>query len=287
MKHTASYKFLKKSSGQAVLLVILGMAVVLTIVLSVVSRSVTDVSISEVEENSSKAFSAAEAGIERLLIGETNISGEQLGNDAFIESAQSYTLGEGGNFFSFSDNYNNGDTATVWFVSHTDDGLRLTCTNKICFNGSSFTVFWNGNNTAVEVVVYYDTLGLSGAIASTPNFSGIRVKRFAFDPISSRRAVNGFAAASGGQNGYSFSSGSINISDLTRPLFAVIRVLYGYSSGLGVNVQGGVLPSQGKLLVSRGYSGGTVRQVEVADYYRTPLSVFEAGLVSSGDLSKQ
>ena len=52
----------KIESGQALLLVLLGMAVVLTIVLSILSRSVTDIAVTSREEEALRAFSAAEAG---------------------------------------------------------------------------------------------------------------------------------------------------------------------------------------------------------------------------------
>jgi hypothetical protein len=54
-------------SGQVVLIVLLVMVVVLTIGLSLISRSVTDISISKDEEEAIRAFSAAEAGIEAAL----------------------------------------------------------------------------------------------------------------------------------------------------------------------------------------------------------------------------
>jgi Tfp pilus assembly protein PilX len=55
-------------SGQALLLVLLSMAVVLTIVLSVLSRTITDITVTTKEEEALRAFAAAEAGIERALI---------------------------------------------------------------------------------------------------------------------------------------------------------------------------------------------------------------------------
>jgi len=278
----------RKSSGQAVLLVILGMAVVLTIVLSVVSRSVTDVSVTNVEEGSSKAFSAAEAGIERLLIGDASfISNLDLGNNASIQSAQSLVLGEGEASFDFPDTYNSGDLATVWFVSHDDTNIqKLSCTGKPCFNGTSFSIHWNGD-VAVEVSVYYDTNGSSGVIASTPNFSGVKVKRFAFDPNATRRNNNKFSATiASSQQGYSYSSGDISLSGLTRPLFARVKFLYGSASGFRVTTVGGTLPSQGRLLVSKGAASNATRQIEVRDYYRAPIEVFEAGIFSQADLTK-
>lgn len=56
-----------KSSGQAVLLVLLVVAVALGLGLSIISQSTTDVRISQQEQNSARAFNAAEAGIEEAL----------------------------------------------------------------------------------------------------------------------------------------------------------------------------------------------------------------------------
>lgn len=58
---------MRKNSGQVTLLVLLVMVVLLTVGLAVVSRSVTDIRISKETEESARAFSAAEAGIEEAL----------------------------------------------------------------------------------------------------------------------------------------------------------------------------------------------------------------------------
>ena len=274
----------RKSSGQAVLLVILGMAVVLTIVLSVVSRSVTDVSVTKVEEDSSKAFSAAEAGIEKLLIGGSSFTESNLGDIGASVSAQALDFGSG-TIVDFFETYNSGDIATVWFVSHDDNNIqKLICTtSKPCFNGTSFSVHWN-ENAAVEVAVYYG----SGAIDDPPNFSGVKVKRFAFDPNATRRNNNKFSATiASSQQGYSYSTGDIILFGLTRPLFARVKFLYGSVNGFRVTTPTGYpLPSQGRLLVSKGVANNAARQVEVRDYYRAPIEVFEAGIFSRGDLTK-
>jgi type II secretory pathway pseudopilin PulG len=55
------------SSGQIILAVLLVMAVILTVGLAALSRSVTDIRISKETEESARAFSAAEAGIEEAL----------------------------------------------------------------------------------------------------------------------------------------------------------------------------------------------------------------------------
>src|SRR4030067_2407301 len=53
--------------GQALLIILLVLSVVLTLALSFVSRSVTDITITSQEEESVRALSAAEAGVEQAL----------------------------------------------------------------------------------------------------------------------------------------------------------------------------------------------------------------------------
>jgi len=293
-------KFLsRKSSGQAVLLVILGMAVVLTIVLSVVSRSVTDVSVTKVEEDSSKAFSAAEAGIEKLLIGgSSSISNFDLGNQASIELAQTSALGEGERFFSFDETYKSGDIGTIWFVSHdSNDPSKLAPCSAAspCFNGDIENICWNGTDEeapAVELSFYYDT----GGGFSVGDFSGVKVKRLAFDPVANRSV--GFGAISQPPaddqdlNSYRFCTGSIPRSVIGggsgQPLFARVKFLYNTATGynFGIKVSNGTLPSQGRQLESKGTAGSAARKIVVNDYYRAPLGIFEAGIFSQGDLTK-
>lgn len=57
----------KPSAGQAVLIVLLVIAVALGFGLSIISQSVTDAKISKQEQEAARAFSAAEAGIEEAL----------------------------------------------------------------------------------------------------------------------------------------------------------------------------------------------------------------------------
>jgi hypothetical protein len=303
----------KNSSGQAVLLVLLGMAVVLTLVLSVVSRSVTDISITTRDEDSARAFSAAEAGIENLIIGgpwegslETGIS--------YNAGVSSY--GKSQNFFNLGDieKYYSGETATVWFVSHdADDNSKLTCgPEDPCFSGNNLKVCWGNQGStvadleeqtpAIEVSLYYDSkVGQpASVVGSTKDYSGVRVSRSAFDPNSSRSgASNDFSATSGtctlDDKTYPFSADL----DLTSPdrkltencattqgclLFARIKFLYNSQTAheLGVEVSGGTLPSQGELLSSLGSSGDASRRIDAINLYKSPLDIFESGVFSAG-----
>src|SRR5687768_11168985 len=60
---------MKKMKGQVILILLLVMTVGLAIGLSVIQRSLSDVTTASKIEQSSRAFSAAEAGIERALKG--------------------------------------------------------------------------------------------------------------------------------------------------------------------------------------------------------------------------
>ena len=79
--------------GQIGLIVILIMAVGLTIGLAIASQSITDVSISETEEKSLRAFNAAEAGIEEVLqmgtLGNTSLSFGAITTEVTVNESKS------------------------------------------------------------------------------------------------------------------------------------------------------------------------------------------------------
>src|SRR3990167_502499 len=145
--------------GQALLIVLLTLAATLTVVLSVVSRSVTDITVSTYEEDALRAFSAAEAGIEEALL------------KGSIEDPVPVTIEEGvtydvkiedktidGKSFRYPKDLVSGETATFWFASHNNNG-ELTCSGKPCFINNIVRFCW-GNPVAstvpaIEVMFYY------------------------------------------------------------------------------------------------------------------------------------
>jgi len=287
----------KPNSGQALLIVLLGMAVVLTLVLSIVSRSVTDVSITTKDEESLRAFSAAEAGVEQLLIGGSG-SGE-FPNSSY--TAQVYDIGNSEYYF-FPNQLKSGDVVTLWFVEHDDQG-NLTCAGGTCVdaNGKDINFCWGDKDTpgltpAIEVAFYYDeTLG-----ALNGNYSGVRVVRGAFDPDTSRD--NNFNSAndlscSGWEVAYDYQTGSKSLnSDYGIPatcregclLFARIKMIYNISShGIAARLINSTFPNQGKKIESTGTSGDATRKVEAIQTFSEPLPIFENAVFSNaGDLSK-
>lgn len=297
----------KSQSGQAVLIVLLAMAVTLTLVLSIVTRSITDISLTATDEDSARAFSAAEAGIENLLIG--GPSSGQVGENSSYEASPPAEYGLGSATLALGQVTKplSGESATVWFVSHDDTGKYFVCNDaegQPCYAGNSIRFCWGnegaesqlGSQTpAVEVSTYYDETKES--LGLTPNFSGVKVARSAWDPAASfRNPANGFSTptitpnCSIGGKTYPFGT-QINMPAVCSGvgdgclLFARIKFLYNLDDGhdFSVEVLGGdTLPSQGTLYSSTGLSGESVRKVETIDLYKTPLDSFEAGLFSAG-----
>jgi Tfp pilus assembly protein PilX len=88
-----------RESGQALVLVLLSLSVVLTLVLFILARSITDVTVSSRQEESVRAFSAAEAGIERALVAGTGFGTTEIGNASYTTSVTDFALG--GNDMNF------------------------------------------------------------------------------------------------------------------------------------------------------------------------------------------
>ena len=281
-------------------LVLLSLSVVLTLVLFILARSVTDIAVSSRQEESVRAFSAAEAGIERALViglgfGATD---ELIGNASYTTSVTEFALGE--TEVNFPSPISSGDTVTTWFVSHDADG-NLGCGSLPCFTGSQMKVCWGNPGTslsasttpAIEVSVYYESA--PGDLATIKN------GRITADPYSGRRSSNSFASDDGGTceiagQRYQFQK-VITFASLGIPAasygvenglqLAQIRMLYNtdypHFAGVSVNFPGNsILPSQGIKIDSTGEAGSSNRR-EVL-YQGWPESPFASNaiLVPSG-----
>jgi Tfp pilus assembly protein PilX len=278
----------KYRSGQALLIVLLSMSVVLTIVLSVLSRSITDISVTTASEDSLRAFSAAEAGVERALIAGTSETASLDNSASFTTSVTSLSLG--GQQFGFPVSLYAGDGAVIWFVSHDANG-NYTCADGNCFTGTSMNVCWGKEGTAsdssttpaLEVSVVY--------LMSAGDYATARIYRTALDPNSSRRLVNSFSDIDAGictidGVNYAFQK-DIDLSGLTNLQFARIRFLYNtdLTQPFGVSA-GASFPSQGVKIDAIGSYGNANRRVEVVQGYPEPPFFFADAVFSQGGISK-
>ena len=268
----------KSSAGQALLVAVLAIAVSLIVVLSIISRSITDVAVSNKEDESLRAFSAAEAGVEKALITGSGQGTTPLGNASF--SSEVGVL-QGTKAFVSPAKLLSGETMTVWFVSHNADGSVSSVCNGTypCFAGTQMKVCWD-QDAAIEVSVYYGPA------------SDMKIYRAAIDPDTSRG--NNFSPVTGGScdiGSYSFTHQKVvtfPIAALAGLKFAKIRVLYNtVPVMLGIDstdVQ--VFPSQGTTITSSGLAGESNRKISVSQSYNEPAAVFETGIYSGGGLIK-
>ncbi|MBI2430428.1 MAG: hypothetical protein HYV39_00185 [Candidatus Levybacteria bacterium] len=287
---------MKNEKGQTLLIVVLVMVVVLTIGLSVASRSITNLRTTTEEENSQRAFSAAEAGVEEAIkssqTGEI-ISNRSLGNNANILQVKSVSVGGSEFVLNGGNPISKDDGADIWLSDYPNyTNPKKTTGSELQF----FTIYWGfsqdacppeGNAAAIEVIVLY---GTTKASAST--------KRFAFDPCS-RPSNNNFSSLSPNDSG-NFSVAektfhyktpyilrSPNIPNNNELYIVRVVPLYG-STPIGVTTcnPGGQnctpLPAQGKQIESTGSSLETVRKITYFQGHpKLPAELFQYIIFSS------
>lgn len=289
------------NSGQALLIILLVMAVALTIGLSVIARSITDIAISQKEEEAARAFSTAEAGIEQALL--ATGTGDTTGTLSLgsFTATRSDLVTSGGKTFVHPQALSAGESASIWLVGH-DSNNELACSADYpCFTNSGdgdLRFCWSKPGTASDVsttpaleVMVFHTTG-SG-------YSNTKVGRATFDPNTVRRSANGFSAPgtnSCGITGQDFQfTADISLDDLgvskrtsqSLPGAQVIRVRSFYNTdqthpiGLNADFSGnGALSQQGTKILSTGTSGNATRKLEVYKLYSDLPSIFDYALFS-------
>lgn len=281
--------------GQALLLVLLGMGAAMVLVLSVVSRSITDISLTSKEDESARAFSAAEAGVEKVLISGSSDNIPDLGNNSGYVSELG-DLAAGSTEYNIPESLKSGEFGTVWFVPHDENG-QMTVPAEADFN--KLTICWGNENAtgeipALELSLYYDDTPGPGtpSLNNPPDYSGVKVFRAAYDSASAGRD-NGFETDGidtecviAGQN-YPYSKKELIVASLNDLLFARIKLLYNsVAQNVGVQIKGANLPSQGKRIVSTGTSGDATRKVEVIQTYKDILPFLDNAVYSNSNLEK-
>lgn len=275
---------MKKSAhqaGQALLIILLVMAVGLTISLSIISRSITDIRISQQEEESARAFSVAEAGIEEAL-GQKLAAGETISKSlAGINYNVTATAQGNESIFDFGGNvFKEGDIQTVWLIEHVDEELTgpsfpATGTIAVCWG--------EGEETAIEVTIIYTSGG------------SFKVARGAYDPNGIRRGENGFdepeISVDADRCGDLDYQKDINLASLgiSGTLYAMrLKLLYN-DSPQPLRVWGSAnFPSQGTCYESTATVSetGITRKVQQCQFHKAPPGIFDYVLYSGSDLSK-
>lgn len=275
--------------GQAVLIVLLSLSVVLIVVLFIMSRSVTDISLSVKEEDSLRAFSAAEAGVERaLVIGNSSGTIDSATFDANVSA-----FAEGSTEVVYPLSLKSGENATFWFSRAGEVTSYTGSEIKYCW-GDLGTTASSSDAPAIEVTIYYTT---------TPNdLTTIRIARTTLDPNSSRRASNNFSAATDsncviGTDTFEYQStlnlGSLGISGYASAgvlQYSTSKILYNtvtsHKIGIDVSGTGSTLPSQGDVITSDGSFGNSNRKVEVYQLHPEVPPIFANAIFSTSGIVK-
>jgi hypothetical protein len=292
----------KYSSGQALIIVLLVMAVILTSALSITSRSTLDITQTTYEADALRAFSAAEAGVERALLTNASVPETDIDINGRVKFEAPLNFASPGDTYRYPINLHSGDVATVWFVSHDPTSNNLTCSGgNVCTSSAQLNLCWGdgtltgANRPAIQLGIYKDDS--ENSVASPNNFSGIEIVTVTADPENR----SGFSGASSCPSSVStgFAHGiNVNLNGLVGGgcatggggclIMAKVRMLYNPAASpqpiiMKVN---GNLPAQGYEVQSTGTAGESTRKVNVLRLWSEPQSIFNNAIFSYNNLIK-
>ncbi len=274
--------------GQVIIILLLSMLVALTIGLSIIENSISDISTATKVEQSSRAFSAAEAGLERALLTASSTS-FNLDNESKADVSVSQ-LPVGMNALEYPP-ITRADFAHFWLANPDTLGAE--------YEQSSFKLYI-GNcdegscpesiKPAVEVIV---------VAAQGNNYSS---ERYYFDSDATRVSSNNFTLISGGSNLCSNQSDlspmgstskyycrvTINYSPSLTPILARVRILYSTTAQRVAlePLNNDPLPAQARIYTSIGTSGQTQRKLTIFREREVVLPFFDFAIYSEGDIIK-
>lgn len=300
---------MEKQKGQAILALILIMAVALAIGVSVIQKSLVDVSTSTRVEQSQRAFSAAEAGIEKALTSQgisstvpitlSNQSSATVQDTGLLPLiASSGSQQDGLEYPPISKE----EFAHVWLADPTSPtnppAQFYMPTSKTSERG--IEIYW-GNSTAEKAAIEVKIIHFNG--------TNYQVSAYYFDSDGGRAGANGFTDASG-----NCSSPTINTTAGTNRTFSCnrvidssssppfplsglmltrIRLLYNSTSqpvavrGFGICGTQCSLPPQVRLITSIGLSGETQRTIQIFQIDKVVPPYFDFAIFSTGAIDKQ
>jgi len=263
-------KFHRSQSGQALIILLLIMVVGLTVGLSIATRTITDLRISTQSEESQKAFSAAEAGIEDAL--RRNL--EQV-----VTAGGTFQTPVGTGITSTTTVTKIADTTQ--FVTEQpiaqDDVAQVNLDPPTSSPPTSVDVYWADENdpaSSLEItLVYYDGLNY-------------QIQKWAYNTDSSHS--NGFTQASDpAPSGGKDHKGKVSVSLTGTPKILRFRPFYGQASvAVVAQPSGSTLPLQSYKISSTGTTGQITRKIEVTRSLNALPPIFDYVLYSGTDITK-
>lgn len=316
-----SLKRKESQKGQALIVVLLVMSVVLTVVLGSASRSVTEVATTGYEEDALRAFSAAEAGIEEKLLYPVVGESGPVKVDPSDPTSPTYdvdvvekklTDDPAGKRIYYPKNLSSGEAATFYLTSKNQDGEFVCNASNTCWWGQHVNVCYGNSSAsqtpALEVSVYFDDTKKS--LAPTNNYADVEVYRKVFDTDSRIDGADssnpgGCDFDGDGSDDFPYQAriimGDIQ-TDSGNPcsapgpnriegcaLFIKARMLYADDQPIGFWAApgpGSDIPAQGVSISSEGVAGSSARRVEVYSGFPEVHDLFNVAVYSADDLTK-
>lgn len=258
--------------GQMLLIVVLVMVVILTVGLSAATRTITNIRVATDEEDSERAFSAAEAGLEQALGRNQGVSG-QLDNTSTYQTSVAQLSG-----IEFILNNNlpilKDDAVDVWLSTYPNYSVPY-------YNGY-ITVYWGANNDVCNTAEASNTMAALDIVLISGSTASPVSTHYPVDPCPARRNDNNFGTViNGGGNVGGKDFEYRTTITVTNGLIARIMPLYASTPiavrGCQSNGTGNCnpLPSQGTLIQSTGTSDNAQRKiVSFQSYPKLPPEVF-------------
>lgn len=263
-------------SGQVLLITLLVLTITTTIALSLIGRTTSDESVGRQIEESARAFSAAEAGIEDAL--RSGVGGTQVLTSGPNYSVTLASIGGAAGVLQYPRKSAKGTTETLWLVAHNTDG---TLNETPTVTDPSMTICWTSESITPALGV--------GILYKESTDGTYKIAKLALDPDAARAATNKFTSvgavgsACGLSNVYqkTITFADYGITPALDTLLALrVRPIYS-DTQLAIDAGASALPLQGNKIESVGTAqGGVSRKVVVYQQYRAPESIFDAGIIS-------
>lgn len=266
---------MKRNSGQVVLMLVLITIVGLTIGLSLISRTITDIRISSQIEQSGRAFSAAEAGVENAL--KASVIGGPTQTVTLPGASGSYSVTQvGGTTAVVSFPVTSpGEVQTLWLSDHNADGTLNESSGNYS-PSASLDICW-GTDLNITPALAVNLFYKSGTT--------YKVVRGAYDQNAASRG-NGFAAV---DSAGSYCSSNFRFKKTITPTtdfglagsdkLLFLRVTPVYENAVFAVSPSANLPAQGKVITSVGQTDtGVVRKIQVTQGYNVLPAILDFAL---------
>ncbi len=277
-----------KQSGQILLIVVLAMVVALTVALSVISHTVTNLKTAKQNEESQKAFQAAQSGLDQALqqINTNNTNGSSTLNN---QANYSFNISNSNSISSTFAEVNNGDPINQ------DQGYDIWLSDYPKFTNpftGSITLYWDENTIT-------NCTQLSGNASSDPTISPAlevlvlsnvlapQLSKYVYDPCRSaapRPITNSSSTNSGGPFTLTSFNNKTYQYSVTIPVSSalIMKVVPIFNSTtMAMQSSGPTIPSQGKVITSTGNSGETVRKLQYfISYPQIPAELMQYAIIS-------